>query len=115
MLGYNTAGDGLSDALLVTAVALPSQVTGLVVLPTSGSTTSLDLSWDEPVGSVSGFNVERVNAFTGLYEVVATVTTTSYVDSALVSETSYTYRISAFNDAGAGSPSASVTAETSAE
>jgi fibronectin type 3 domain-containing protein len=115
VLGYNTAGDGLSDALLVTAVALPSQVTGLVVLPTSGSTTSLDLSWDEPVGSVSGFTVERVNALTGLYEVVATVTTTSYVDSALVSETSYTYRISAFNDAGAGSPSASVTTETSAE
>lgn len=112
VLGFNAAGQGVSDALLITANALPAQVTGLTVTPTSGSETSLELAWDEPAASVTGFYVYRENALNGIFEVVSTVAVTGYTDTSLLPGTSYTYRVTAYGPAGEGPVSTSVSGAT---
>lgn len=112
VLGYNRAGEGVADSVLVTAYAVPAQVTGLQVTPTAGSSTSLDMVWDVPLDAVLGFYVERLNALSGIFEVVATVPSAAHVDTGLLESTSYTYRVSAFGDAGTGPVSAHVLAST---
>jgi fibronectin type 3 domain-containing protein len=110
--GYNTAGDGVADLVMVTVYALPPAVVGLAVTPKLGSETSLDLVWDEPSEPVTGFYVYRENDTNGLFEVVATVAGAGYTDTGLLPDTSYTYRVSAYGAAGEGPLSTSVSGVT---
>ena len=96
-------------------VAVPGQVTAVTIgTPTS---SSLPLTWTAPStgGAVAAYTVEERLTGGTTYTVCSTsVTTTSYVIPGLVAGTAYDVRVTATNGAGAGTPSAIVSATTAA-
>jgi hypothetical protein len=76
----------------------------------------LTLSWTDNSNNETGFIIERVlgtganPAFTKVGEVGANVTT--YVDKNLPNNTTYTYRVKAFNEGGQSAPSNTATGTT---
>ena len=111
---------GISNASN-TASAIPTQVstvptppTGLVA--TSASPTSVSLSWTAPQNNggyaILGYKIEyRIGsgAYTVLVANTAT-TATTFLSTGLTAGTTYTYRVSAINSLGTGSPSIEVSA-----
>src|SRR3989441_550086 len=88
----------------------PSSPTGLTA--TTVSSSQINLSWTAPIvdgGSpVTGYEIDRstdggISWFTIVSNTATTATT--YSDTGLASATQYTYRVSAINSAGTGSPS----------
>ena len=77
--------------------AAPSSLSAAAV-----SSGRIDLSWTDNSANESGFEIERQNAG-GSFSLLATVgqDTTSYTDSPLSPATLYSYRVRAFNGAGA--------------
>ena len=73
------------------ALSKPTNVAGA-----ASSSTQINLGWTAPTGSarVAGYTVLRNGVSVG------TSTTTSYADAGLTLGTSYTYAVSAFDDAG---------------
>jgi hypothetical protein len=101
-----------------TAPAAPSQLTANVV-----SQTQLQVTWhDNSLNVEDGFHIERCqgigcSSFTQIATVLTGVgasgqTTESYVDSGLSHNTSYTYRVRAFNGAGNSAYSNTATIRT---
>lgn len=86
------------------SASAPSAPGGLAVTGTTPS--SVSLSWSNPGGTVSGYNVYRNGSKVG------TTTSTSYTDSGLAASTKYTYAVTAYNSIGESAPSGSVTATT---
>lgn len=89
------------------AATVPSAPTGLIA--TSASANEIDLSWASSTGSVAvaGYNVYRNTMFIG------STTASSYVDLGLLSNTPYTYAVSAFDGSGdVSATSTSVSATT---
>lgn len=76
----------------------------------------LSLSWTDNSNNETGFAIERVlgtganPAFVKIGEVAANVTT--YIDKNLPNNTTYTYRVRAFNEGGQSAPSNTATATT---
>ena len=62
---------------------------------------TLQLSWVDNSDNEDGFHIERMGD-DGIFSVVATVSSnvTSYTDDNLASNTTYCYRVNAFNDVG---------------
>lgn len=85
--------------------ALPSPPINLVATPVSGS--EVDLSWTAPQNnaglSITGYKIER-NDGSG-FNVIANSPTTTYQDKNLIPNPEHSYRVSAINSAGSGSPS----------
>src|SRR5256712_4069079 len=95
----------------------PSSPTGLTA--TTVSSSQINLSWTAPIvdgGSpVTGYEIDRstdggISWFTIVSNTATTATT--YSDTGLASATQYTYRVSAINSAGTGSPSNTGSATT---
>ncbi len=68
---------------------------------TADSSSQVSLKWYDNFGAETGVKVERKTG-NGAYGVVATLTphAQSYVDTTVAGNTTYTYRVTAFNDAG---------------
>ncbi|MEO9307961.1 MAG: fibronectin type III domain-containing protein [Nitrososphaera sp.] len=102
-----------------TASATPVVVNTVPGSPTlsanPASATSVSLSWIAPSNNggmpITGYKIEYSNGTSNFIVLVANTGTsnTSYTHSRLVTGTSYTYRVSAINSLGVGSPSNSVT------
>ena len=98
------------------SATVPQPPTGLTASPVSAS--QINLSWIAPNngGSViTGYKIERSTDGGTTWSVTVPntgSTATSYSDTGLNSGTTYTYRISAINAIGTGSPSSSVSATT---
>jgi subtilisin len=90
---------GGASVSLSWALLAPDAPTNLGAFP-AASTTAINLSWEHNRTNVSGFKIERWNG--GGYSEIATVgaNTTAYTDSPLAQETTYTYRVRAYNSAG---------------
>lgn len=87
----------------------PNPPTGLTAVAVSP--TKINLSWNTPASNgspaVTGYKIER-KISTGTYSVLAANTgntTTTYYDTGLTTNTSYTYRVSAINSVGTSDPS----------
>src|SRR3989454_72666 len=80
------------------------------------STTQVNLSWDLPDGTVSGYLIERSTDGGSNWSTIGYndgSTDTTYSDTGLVPATQYTYRVTATNTAGASNPSDTAIATTS--
>ena len=95
------------------ATSKPKAPTSLVATPQSSSVISL--AWTDTANNEDGFTVERCNGsrcsnFSQIVTVGANVT--SYSNTGLTANTTYRYRVSAFNTAGSSKYSNTATATT---
>ena len=78
------------------------------------STSSIPLSW-ESVSNVTGYRVYRSTSSEGTYTLIASTTDyyySSYTDNIGTANTTYYYKVSAYNSGGEGEKSSSVSATT---
>lgn len=108
----NGVGRGpFSGVLAATPFVLPFAPSGLAVSPVSPS--SLSLSWSAVSNTaISGYSVYRQNPLSGVFEVVGTSATTSFLDAGLTAGTSYSYKVAAFTVLGSGILSGGVSSST---
>ncbi|MDR2027904.1 MAG: fibronectin type III domain-containing protein, partial [Treponema sp.] len=106
-LGYfGSVTSDPTDTVIEGVPVAPSGVTAV-----ASSTSSIRISWS-PVSNATGYYVYQSSSSSGTYNRLATVTSTSYIDTGLSSSTSYYYRVSAYNDFGEGFQSARVVSTT---
>jgi len=103
-VGYDgPTGLGTPDgvAAFIAATSLPAAPSDLAVSNPSQSASSLSLSWADNSSNETGFKIERKSG-SGAYAQIATVGAgvTSYADSSLAANTTYTYRVRAYNARG---------------
>jgi fibronectin type 3 domain-containing protein len=107
---YGYGDSALSGAVFATTmVAAPSGVSA-----TAEDSSSITVSWDE-VDGASGYRVHRStsSSSSATYTKVGSDTTgTSYTDTELSSNTTYYYKVSAYNDNGEGAQSSTDYART---
>jgi chitodextrinase len=112
---YDPVGNISAQSAAVSATTLdttpPSVPTGLMATP--ASTSQINLSWTastDPDSSVAGYRIYRNNTQVG------TATGTTYSDTGLAANTSYSYTVSAYDPAGnISAQSAAVSAATLAD
>ena len=97
---------GTTLAALPSAPATPS---GLSV--GNATSTSLTISFDAVIDA-TGYKIFRAATSSGSYSLIASPTTTSYIDSNLSSLTTYYYKVSATNAGGEGTLSSSASGTT---
>ena len=85
--------------LAVVTLPEPPQAPGLTAIIMSD--TRIDLAWSTHIGKVDGFIIERKAAADGEFVEIAAVGVDSiYMDTTLTCETTYTYRVKAYNAGG---------------
>jgi len=109
----NLIGNSAYTSVTDGSTEMPSAPTTLTATTFSG--TRIDLAWTDNASNEIGFKLERCagascNTFTQIATLSANVT--SYADVGAVLNTQYTYRIRAFNAAGASSFSNEASANT---
>src|SRR2546430_6988032 len=104
-------------ASATTFAAAPSPPTGLAA--TAVSSSQIGLTWTAPSdnggSAITGYKIERSADGGATWSTVVANTgssATAYSDIGLAHTTAYTYRVSAINSAGTGSPSATASATT---
>jgi len=112
VLAYNVSGlSGYSNAAAVSVPVVPSAPTNLSAVAVSSS--RINLSWTDNSSNETGFFVERRvsgGSFTKIATLGANVKTYSSIN--LKANTSYSYRIRAYNSSGNSSYSNTVYAVT---
>jgi len=90
----------------------PSSPSGLTA--TGVSDSAIDLAWTPGSSNETGFAIERSDSGAGNYSQIATVGAgvSAYTDTGLTAQTSYDYRVSAFNGVGSSPPSNVATGTT---
>src|SRR3989442_1692539 len=103
----------------MTLAAAPLSPAGLTAAASSSS--QINLSWTAPSDNggspITGYKIERSTDSGSTWTVVVANTggtTTTYSNTGLAHATTYTYRVSAINSAGTGSPSTAVPGTTPA-
>ncbi|HEV2193176.1 MAG TPA: fibronectin type III domain-containing protein [Nitrosopumilaceae archaeon] len=104
---YKTASSAVSTT--------PRPPTGLTA--TAISSSQINLSWTAPTdnggSAITGYKIERSTDAGSTWPTVINIgNTTAYSNTGLVASTAYTYRVSAINSVGTGSPSNTASATT---
>ena len=108
---YNSAGSSAPSATVSAttknkAPGVPTGVTATVV-----SSSQINLAWNAADSLATGYFIERATGTT--FTKIATVTARTYSDTGLAANTTYTYRVTAFNAIGNSPASSTVSAKTS--
>ncbi|WP_137939691.1 glycoside hydrolase family 9 protein [Chitinivorax sp. B] len=91
----------------------PGPVPGVPVgLSANGGVRKVNLSWSS-VNGATGYNILRSGAIAGPFVNVASSTDSAYEDGGLASNTTYYYKVNAFNANGEGTSSMVVSVKTS--
>ena len=112
LIAYNAAGDSpAATATATTPLAVPGVAASFTA--TATSTSSIQLDWTSASGVVTGYRIKRSLSATGTFLEVADVTsaTATYTDMLLADDTTYHYKLYAYNTSGAG-PAADASATT---
>lgn len=114
---YNPAGDSgysnIASAVTQSAPALPAAPTNLIATVISKS--QINLTWTDNSGNEAGFRIERCKGSTCTnFALIATVgaNAISYSNTKLTANTTYRYRVYAYNAGGVSGYSNIVTATT---
>jgi hypothetical protein len=102
-----------SSPAMATTLALPpppATPTGLTA--TVVSSTQIDLSWTASSGQVDNYEVERSTTSGSGFTKIASISGTTYQNTALTAATQYYYRVRACNAGGCSTYTAEVTATT---
>jgi len=86
---------------------IPTNVTA-----TAASSSSIIISWN-PVSGAEGYNVYRSSSYSGTFEFITSTSSTSYTDDGLSANTTYYYKVAAYNYYGWSKESGFVSAKTS--
>lgn len=99
---YNTIGNSSysNEAHTTTTMTVPTAPTSLAASPISSS--QINLSWNDNSNNEDGFKIERKTGLVGIYSEIAAVggNTTTYQNTGLSANTTYYYRVRAYNLAG---------------
>jgi hypothetical protein len=98
---YGIPGDyGYATIKYAAEPLMPAAPSDLVA--TAVSDSQIELAWTDNSGNEEGFKIERWNEELGEYEEIATVAAnvTGFSDTGLAPDTTYSYRVRAFNAAG---------------
>ena len=107
-IGCSGGGSSTSDAL---AAVLPNSPADLSVIQVSSS--RIDIQWTDRSWNEQGFKIERSTDGTSFTEVAtAVLDSNSFSDSTLASQTTYHYRVKAYNFVGESDYSNQVSATT---
>jgi len=115
VFAFNTAGDSATTNVANATTPTPqppASPSGLTA--TGASDTTIELAWNPGSSNETGFEIERADAGLTNWAQVATVGAgvTAYTDSGLTPQTSYDYRVIAFNGIGSSAPSNVATGTT---
>ncbi|MEF2587378.1 MAG: lectin like domain-containing protein [Butyrivibrio sp.] len=102
-MGANVRIKAYTDDTDEVQIQKPSAPSGLTV---SNTIASLTLKWNA-VTDATGYEIYRAGT-DGKYSKITTVTSTSYVDTSVKNNTQYSYKIKAYNAAGASAFSTAV-------
>jgi len=102
-------GGKTANCSVTVTVPIPSVPTSVTADPVSSS--SIKVSWKSVTGA-TGYKVYSSSSASGIYSNVGDVPTTSYTNNGLASDTTYYYKVSAYNSSGESSQSLSVSAVT---
>ena len=94
---------GSSDSAGATTDAPPPPPVAPTGFSASGmSETDIELAWTDNAGTETGYRVERSDSGQNSFSTVANLSAnaTSFMDGGLPSDTTYDYRVAAFNDTG---------------
>ncbi len=110
IVAYNNAGNSTysNSATVLTPAEpqAPSNFTGV-----AASNTSITWSWNDNSSDETGFKLLDGNGT--LIATITTANTTTYTETGLTKNTSYTRKIAAYNDDGTSAPTSAVTVSTS--
>ncbi|MBI4304162.1 MAG: fibronectin type III domain-containing protein [Chloroflexi bacterium] len=105
----NAIGDSDPSNVVSVTIAPPSAPSALVAIVVNA--TRIDLTWTDNAGSESGFRLQRsTDNFTTTFDVTLPANTTSFSDATVIANTTYQYRVTAFNAIGDSAPSNVVSA-----
>ena len=110
---YNGAGTSAYSNVATATNFVPTQPTNLTA--TTVSASQIDLAWTDNATNEDGFRIERcAGAGCAVFTEIATVgaNVTTYQNTGLAFNTSYTYRVRAYNGAGPSAYSNTATATT---
>jgi len=99
----NGTGDQSTYVSIVTMLAIP---TGLTTMP--GSSTSITLSWNAVTGATEYYIYRSTEDSNYSKLDTGSLTTTSYTNTGITENTTYYYKVSAYNSNGESSHSAAV-------
>jgi fibronectin type 3 domain-containing protein len=109
---YNSIGESpLSSSVSATTLS-STGVSGYApstpsnIRAAAQSSSSITVSWNS-VSNASGYDVHRSTSGSGSYSYAGSATGTSYTDTGLAPNTTYYYKVSAYNDYGQSSLSSS--------
>jgi hypothetical protein len=109
---YNSGGNsGYSNSASATTLLPPSPAAPSNLTATAVSSSQINLSWTDNSNNETGFMIERCAGTTCSYFSVGS-NVTSYSDTGLTANTSFSYRVNASNSGGDSTYSNSATATT---
>ncbi|MFN0098938.1 MAG: fibronectin type III domain-containing protein [Gemmatimonadaceae bacterium] len=108
---FNVVGLGAYSSIALGETRAPEPPAGLAATLAAGP--RIDLVWTNPSPSATSFEVQRcVGALCSDFAPIDTVSVLSFSDLAIVTNTTYNYRVRSFNVVGASTFSGSATANT---
>ena len=105
---YNVHGTGSQSSTVNTTTVLDTPVG---VTAKAATTNSIYISWNS-VSGATGYRIYRSMSSTGTFESIGTSITTSYTNLNLTKDTTYFYKVAAYNNNGTGTQSDVVNAIT---
>jgi len=102
---YN--GDGEGEKSSAASVTTPNADTPTGINATVTSSSSVSINWGY-VLYATGYKVYRSSSENGEYTLITSIATTSYTDTGLSENTTYYYKVSAYNSAGGEGAKSSV-------